>query len=106
MDADDDSDLGNTETLGDEEDGEGDPDERVDEVLDVSRLRCGKERPVLVGRAFDDLGEREVGLTRSAVSFDAVTIVVETCRLCLRVGRVSSIRTIAMSKATTITAAK
>jgi len=46
VDPDDDPDRGVPEPLAGEEDGEGDPDERVDEVLDVTGLRGREQRAV------------------------------------------------------------
>jgi len=66
MDADDDPDGFDREPLTREIQRHGDPEQRVDEVLDVAGL-CGREqRPVAVGRPLQHLVEREVRVVVSS----------------------------------------
>ncbi len=73
VDADDDPDRRDTEALTYQIKRDRNPEQRIDEVLDVARLRGGEQRPVAVRRALQHLIEREV----------RVVMVVVTLGLCV-----------------------
>jgi len=69
VDGDDETDRCDAEPLAGEVQRDCDPEQGVDEVLDVAGLCRGEQRPVAVGRALQDFVEGEVRVVVVVVAF-------------------------------------